>query len=300
VNAADVSVVVCVHNGAAGLRDCLAGLAAQSLRRDRFELLVVDDGSTDGSGDVAAHMGARVVAQPHRGLSAARNNGWRSSSAKWIAYIDADCAPTRKWLEHLLAACEGGSEGPRLGAAGSVRSFPSRSDVSRFVELIGGFNTEDHLAHPLFPYAPMGNVVYRRAALEAVGGIDERYVNYEGCDLHTRMRRSVGGEFVYEPRAILLHRHPESWRSYARQQRRYGRGLAQFSWHYREEIGWTVGRELAAWLALVPAAARALAPGEPQARLVRRGIALKRVAQRVGFAETYWRPAARRTFLVGR
>lgn len=289
-----VSVVVCVYNGAATLSDCLRALEAQSLPRESFEIIVVDDGSTDDSAQVARCFNVRLQQCPHRGLAAARNTGWQLARGEWVAFTDDDCGPVRTWLEYLLRAVEqDGADSHVLGAAGRIVGFPATADVPRYVELRGGFNTEQHLQHPRFPYAPMGNALYRREALELVGGLDERYSAYESCDLHTRMRLSYGGRFYYEPGAVVLHRHYTTWRQYFRQQYGYGRGIGQFMWHYRDQVSWSLARELGAWAQVLKLGGAALLPGNNERGLMRRGDFVKQLAQRLGFAVTYWSPQER-------
>ncbi len=289
----DISVVICVYDGADTLAATLHALAAQSLARERYEVIVVDDGSADDSARIASRFAVRLLQQRHRGLAAAKNAGWQAARGEWVAFTDDDCAPTRHWLRWLDTAVGQGEDA--LGAAGRIVGYPSSAAAARYVELTGGFNTDRHLQHPRFPYAPSGNVMYRRAALAAVGGADERYAFYESCDLHTRLRRSHGGAFYYEPRAVVLHRHYTDWHRFFRQQRGYGRGLAQFMWHYRSEVAWSPWRELHAWGRVLARGPVALVPGgSGDEALVRRGDFLRDVALRVGFAETYFNRRERR------
>lgn len=291
----DVTVVICVYNGAETLAGCLTALQSQTFPRHRYEIIVVDDGSSDGSGQIAANLGARVLSGPHRGLAAARNLGWRAAASEWVAFTDDDCGPARTWLAFLWQAVQPGGEQVRvLGAAGRIIGFPSALPVPRYIEAAGGFNTDLHLAHPLFPYAPMGNIIYYRQALAAVGGLDERYDAYESCDLHTRLRRKYGGAFLYEPRAVVLHRHHTTWRAFFRQQRWYGRGMAQFMWHYRQETPWSARRELAAWGRVLALGLAALPPSADENALQRRGDFVRQLALRCGFAPTYWSRKERR------
>ncbi len=291
----DISVVICVYNGAETLAGCLTSIQAQNFPTHRFEVIVVDDGSSDGSAQIAADFGARVLSGPHRGLATARNLGWQAAAAEWVAFTDDDCSPTRNWLAFLWRAVHSGDEHERaLGAAGRIIGFPSTLAVPRYIEAAGGFNTDLHLAHPLFPYAPMGNIIYRRQALAAVGGLDERYDAYESCDLHTRLRRSYGGAFFYEPRAVVLHRHHTTWRAFFRQQRWYGRGMGQFMWRYRQEAPWPLRRELAAWGQVLALGVAALSPGAGESALQRRGDFVRQLALRSGFVQTYWSRKERR------
>ena len=289
-----VSVVVPVHDGEATLADCLRALAGQSLDRSRYDVIVVDDGSTDSSAAIAERFGARLLSQDNRGPGAARNTGWREARAPWVAFTDADCIPSRGWLARLLSAVERpGRDEPALGAAGRTVGSPSTSAVARLPDLIGSLDAERHLAHPRFPFAPSGNVLYRRDALAAADGFDPRYRSYEACDLHTRLRRLDRGPFVFEPRALVLHRHRTTWRRYWRQQLSYGQGYAQFMWHHAGDVGWSPRDELRAWGQVARLGLTACRPGRGDESLVRRGRFVKELAQRSGFASTYWDPRER-------
>ena len=83
-----ISVVIPAYNASAFLPRCLESVFAQTLKPD--EVIVVDDGSTDNTGSVAAELGAKVVLQENSGPSAARNTGIQNAAGEWIALLDAD------------------------------------------------------------------------------------------------------------------------------------------------------------------------------------------------------------------
>jgi glycosyltransferase involved in cell wall biosynthesis len=290
-----ISVVIPARNAVATIGDCLRGIASQSLSRDRFEVVVsVDMRPEDGTAEIARSMGAHVVTQTMRGAGAARNDGVAVARGEWIAFSDADCIPSRGWLKSLLSAAQASQETSAvLAVAGQTIGIDSSSAAARFVDLTGGLRADRHLAHQRYPWAPTTNVMYRRDALVAVGGFDPRFDSYEGCDLHTRLLRQVGGAVLYEERAIVNHRHREGWRAYWRQQHSYGRGYAQFFHRYRQELPWSAAAEVREWARLAGVAVGALRPGRDDAALVRRGTFVKRSAQRLGFARTYWSGAER-------
>ena len=275
----DVSVVIPVYNGASTLGACLAALGSQSLPRLRFETIVVDDGSTDDTASIAAAFPVRLVRRRNGGAPAARNTGLREATGPWVAFTDADCIPSRGWLGHLMGAVES-HEGPGpIGAAGRVIGYGSQSPAAKFVDLSGGLDAERHLAHPRFPFAPSSNLMYRRELLAAAGGFDERYATYDACDLHNRIRKLDSGPILFEPRAIVLHRHREGWGAYWRQQVSYGRGYAQFMLHHREEVGWSLWDEMTTLGRLARLGAGACVPGRSTAALCRRGQFVKTLAQ---------------------
>ena len=281
----DISVIIPSFNAADTLGACLAALEGQNLSRGQFEIIVVDDGSTDATSEIAARYRTRIIRQQNRGAPAARNAGIAAATGKWVAFTDADCVPSRGWLRALSS---GAAKEGVIGAAGPIIGMPSGSSASRFVDISGGLDVERHLSHPLYPFAPSGNVMYLREALERVGGFDERYAAYDSCDLNLRIKDTMGGDLVFVKGAVVLHKHRDSWKAYWRQQVNYGRGLAQFYTRWDSRIRWSLLREASAWIALVPKAAASCLPGSDEAMLARRGDLVKTLAQRIGFAATYF------------
>lgn len=301
-----VSVVVPVLNAEATLGECLNALTRQNLARASYEVIVVDGRSADSSAEIAANYPVRMLVQPNKGAGDARNIGWRAAKGAWIAFTDADCIPSRTWLSRLLHAAQASEDS--FGAAGKTIGYESNTSPARFADLIGTFDSQRYLSHPEFPWAPTANVMYGSKALEVVGGFDPRYTSYEGCDLHTRLRREVGGAFPFEPLAVVFHRHRRTWVDYWIQQYSYGKGYAQFVRRYADDIRWSIGRELKAWAEVGALGVRALSHPwrkEPSVRtgsdntidgdesLLRRGMFVKSLAQRAGFVSTYWNPVER-------
>jgi GT2 family glycosyltransferase len=165
-----LSVVVPVHDGAAELRRCLAALARSSWRD--FELVVVDDASTDGSVEVALEHGARVVRQPERrGPAAARNRGARQARGEVLFFLDADCEPAPDALERAARELE---REPGLDALfGSYDDRPEASGlVSQFKNLFHHW-MHQRSAGPAATFWAGCGAVRRRRFLE-LGGFDER------------------------------------------------------------------------------------------------------------------------------
>src|SRR5437867_1570833 len=104
-----VSVIVCTYNRAALLASCLESLVAQTLAAERYEIIVVDNGSTDRTQAVACDFAqcygtVKVVLEPRLGVSHARNTGIRHAQADYLAFIDDDARALPDWVERILAA----------------------------------------------------------------------------------------------------------------------------------------------------------------------------------------------------
>jgi glycosyltransferase involved in cell wall biosynthesis len=165
-----VAVVVPTYNRAASLAETLGDLAGQDYPRDRLAIVVVDDGSTDGTAAVvrAAQAGCpfplAVVRQGRGGIPAARNRGIAASGGEVVGFTDSDCHVGPDWVRRAV-----GHMGPGVGlVVGPIRPVVhARRRPGFFQHQLPPVERED----PLYPGA---NMFYRRAVLERLGGFDER------------------------------------------------------------------------------------------------------------------------------
>ncbi len=288
-----LSVVIAAHNAESTVEEAVRAVATQPLPPDTHECIVVDDGSRDRTAEIAERSGATVIRlQQNQGAGAARNAGIERARGDWIAFTDADCVPSRRWLPTLLAAAQT-ADRSTLGLAGKTLGLDSNTPAARFMDLIGALDAEKYLCSEVMPWAPGCNLVCRRTDLMAVGGYDPIFRSYETAELEWRLCERFGGRITYVPTAIVMHRHRPTWRTLWIQQRNYGDGYAQFLLRHADRWPWSAGREAGAWLRLVILAAQASVAGGEQG-LVRRGLLVKHLAQRIGFASTYFSPRERR------
>ena len=178
------SVIVPVRNGGEALRLLLASLERQTLPPDRYEVIVVDNGSTDGSGEAARSAGATVVREPIPNRARARNRGASVASADRFAFIDADCIADEQWL----AGFERCTDQADL-LAGPVRLTTSATPnpVERF-ERIWRFDQRSWVEQG---WAATANLLVARHAFEATEGFDPAYrANGEDADFCIRARRA--------------------------------------------------------------------------------------------------------------
>ncbi|MBV9006045.1 MAG: glycosyltransferase [Solirubrobacterales bacterium] len=246
----EVSVVVCTRNGEPTLTATLLGLRRQSLDSARYEVIVVDDGSTDRTTEVAESHGARVVEPgPPGGLAAARNAGVSASRGDVIAFTDDDCEPEESWLETLLACFTdaridgvGGRVVPACSTGFLLRYLQARNPLSPLpAELLRSTRLKYRLRLYLRSvlqsrpglragaalYSPVGaNMALRKDVVLGLGGFDPAFrFGFEEEDLCRRgHRRAEGLRIRYEPGAVVVHSFDRHWKDSLRRAWSYGRG----------------------------------------------------------------------------
>ena len=165
----EFSVVVPVRDGAEGLGLLLESLRGQTFPSERFEVIVVDNGSRDRSAVVAEAWGARVVEVPKPSRAAARNAGVAAAEGSLIAFTDADCVASPGWLEAF-----GNRTGSAQLLAGKVAVTISKpaNRIERF-ESLWRFEQEAWALN--LGWAATANLMVEREAFDAVGGFDPAY-----------------------------------------------------------------------------------------------------------------------------
>ena len=218
-----VSYVVPVHNGARWLDDVLTAIRKQDDGRP-FEIIAVDDGSTDASRDILErHAGAghvRIIDGPRRGAAAAINTGLRAASHPIICQVDQDVILSPGWMRTLTSALAD----PEVAAAQGY--YLTARDASIWARIMGLDLQQRYsrMRGPAVDHVCTGNSAYRAEALRRVGLFDEA-LGY-GYDNDMSYRLSAAGyRLVFCPEAQSLHRWRDSIRAYLVQQ--YGVGYGR-------------------------------------------------------------------------
>jgi glycosyltransferase involved in cell wall biosynthesis len=232
-----ISVVVCSYNGERTIRECLKGLS--KLDYPNYEVIVVDDGSTDATAAIAQEYGLRVISTENRGLASARNTGLEAADGEIVAYIDDDASPDPHWLTYLAATFLNSG----FSAVGGP-NIPPPGD-GRVADCVA--NAPGGPIHVLFSdreaeHIPGCNMAFRKEGLQAVGGFDPQFRTagddvdvcwrlqdgHAGCRRGSRRCRICGEGWMlgFSPAAMVWHRRRNSVRAYWRQQVGYGKAEA--------------------------------------------------------------------------
>jgi glycosyltransferase involved in cell wall biosynthesis len=249
-----VSVVIPTYNGSATLPATLRSLEQQTLERSMYEVIVVDDASSDASASIAEAHGASVVRlSQNAGAAAARNRGTAEARAPIVAFTDDDCTADANWLERLIAPFEdlsvdgaGGRIVPRAPDGLLLRYMKDRNPweplsadlltshhpVYRlwlYLRGLLGAGSEGHSSAELYAVAG-GNMAFRATFLEDLGGFDGDQRVSEETELCRRAHKRPGGaRIVNRPSAVVYHEFRPRLAEILRRSHWYGEGAARFA-----------------------------------------------------------------------
>ena len=235
-----VSVVIPAFNAQATLEQTLRALRAQA-GAPEFELIVVDNGSSDGTIRCAERFGARVLRESRRGPAAARNCGLRRAAGEVIVHLDADTVPSRRWLAEIVKPF---SDPATVLVAGHTLCYPPQTGAERYVQAVGLYDAQLAVKRTPFPFAPSLNLAVRAHAARSVGGWNEELLTGEDVDFSYRLQRQYGSPVVYCEKAVLYHHARADDRALRRQARSYGAGVADLYRMYPHEVQWDAAKAL--------------------------------------------------------
>jgi O-antigen biosynthesis protein len=236
-----VSVVVCAYNAERTMDACLASL--RTINYPDYEVVVVNDGSTDATLEIterhraayaADPQGPRlvVVSQENRGLSVARNVGAAAATGGIIAYTDSDCVPDRDWLAFLVYKFV---QGGYVAVGGPNFPPPEPALVPAAVAVSPGGPTHVLLNDEVAEHIPGCNMAFTRHALDEIGGFEPMYTA-AGDDVDLCWRLQNRGHVIgFSPAATVWHYRRNTVQAYLKQQMGYGKAeaLLYFKHPYR-------------------------------------------------------------------
>lgn len=283
-----VSVIVPVLNGEATIERCLASLSSGSYPGERREIVVVDNGSTDRTVELVRGYPVRLLVEPRRGLSRARNRGIEESRGEILAFTDSDCYVSTRWLAELTA---GFDEDEVAAVTGEVVPYPPTTSTEHYSARrkpsVAGW--QQSVPEPWFCFM---NTAVRRQAFDRVGLFDPCFAGI-GCeDIDFAWRYFDAGLRLRRRRQpVVFHQQRITALGLFRQNLRNGRGWALLHRRYPDRAGWGWPEEVAAWadigrtafhagLTSVRAPARSGPGSEPEYRYL---DLLLKLGQRLGF-----------------
>jgi glycosyltransferase involved in cell wall biosynthesis len=213
-----VSVIVCSYNGGRTLSACLDSLG--KLNYPDYEIILVDDGSTDDTRDIAEQFPhVRYLYQENHGLSHARNTGAAAATGDVFAYTDSDCMADLDWLYYLIGTL---LSGDYAGVGGPNMTPPAQNWIQACVAAAPGGPSHVLLTDTIAEHIPGCNMAFYRWAFENIGGFDPEY-HKAGDDVDFCWRlQQAGCVIAFSPTAIVWHHRRFTLRAFLKQQDGYG------------------------------------------------------------------------------
>ena len=193
-----ISAVITAYNEEKNLPKCLTALVNQSIPKEDFEILVVDNNSKDKTVEIAKSFGARVVSETRQGNTFALSKGMSSAEGEIMASTDADTVVNKDWLEVILKTFKDSSV---AGATGNVKIDSGNKLFDffseKFYEVFFRFNFL--IGKPHFCGF---NFAVRKSVYDSIGGVDERFTMSPDVDLGLRVKEK--GRVVFKKNMIVL------------------------------------------------------------------------------------------------
>ena len=218
-----VSVIVPTYNSGAALKKCLEGLEKQNFPTNQFEVIVVDDGSTDETASLLKQYSARYFYQDNAGPAAARNKGVELAKADVVLFTDSDCVPDENWIKEMA----GSLADPEIVGVKGAYETKQNALWARFAQIEFMERYKLLLKRKYIDMVDTYSAGYKKNLFLSAGGFDTAFPmpNGEDADLSYRMSQK-GWKMVFNPKAYVWHlSHPDTlakymklkfWRAYWR------------------------------------------------------------------------------------
>lgn len=199
----EVSIIIPVYNDAERLATCLAALAKQTFSPERFEVIVVDNGSDEPPESlVAEYPFAQLAHEAKPGSYAARNRGLAIAQGPTLAFTDADCVPDPVWLEEGVAALAADAPEGMVGGRVELFAAEDRPNAVELFDFVFGFHQETNVVE--HRYAATANMFTTRAVFDAVGPFNDEMKSSGDLEWGNRVAQA-GRTLAYSHAALVRH-----------------------------------------------------------------------------------------------
>ena len=208
------SVIIPAYNARNTIEKCMLALTNQSIPKENYEVIVIDDGSTDNTSDIVKRFPVRYIYQSNKGPATARNTGAKEAKGEIILFTDSDCIPGKNWIEEMVMPFNN----PEVMAVKGAYKTKQRSLTARLAQIEFEERFEMLKKVESIDMVDTYSAAYRKSVFLSLGGFDPSFpvANNEDTDLSYKMSRS-GYKMVFNPDAIVYHlNHPDSVKRYAR------------------------------------------------------------------------------------
>ena len=211
INAVRYSVIVPTYNSGHTLTACLQSLTNQTLPKAEYEIIVVDDGSTDDTATIVAGFEVNYIVQTNHGPAVARNQGVQHATGEIILFTDADCVPDHNWIQEMVRPFQ---DAEVVGVKGTYKT-KQKELSARFAQAEFEDRYDLLKKHATIDMVDTYSAAFRKDIFLKMGGFDESFpvANNEDTDLSYRLA-AAGYKLVFNPKAFVGHTHQNSLLNY--------------------------------------------------------------------------------------
>jgi glycosyltransferase involved in cell wall biosynthesis len=216
------SIVVPLYNAAGYVERCIRALLSQTLPAGSYEILLVDNNSTDRSAEIVRRFDCvRLLNEPEQGSYAARNRGIREAQGEIAAFTDPDCVPREDWLEQIGHAMTDPQTGIVLGDRRFARDSGVLGMLAAYESALGAriFTTQRVNSY----YGYTNNMAIGMSIAKALGGFEHRQRGADSLFLRRAVERYGAPVLKYAPEVVVRHLEIAGVRDYLRKKRVYGK-----------------------------------------------------------------------------
>lgn len=239
-----VSIVVGIRNEERFIEECIESLLNLDYPRDSYEIIIVDGMSTDKTRDIVQRYPVKLLLNERKNVAAARNLGVKNARGELVAFTDGDCKVDPQWLKALIREMQEAPDevvcfgGPNLifdtdPVFGRVVGYAQESFLGSGGSAQSKNSTKKHYVSSL----PNCNAMYKKFAIQEVGGFDERFVVGQDGDLNYRIGKK-GNRFLYIPEAQVLHHRRGTLKTFSIRMFKYGMWMAELFKKHGEFVRW--------------------------------------------------------------
>ncbi|MFC1648894.1 glycosyltransferase [Nanoarchaeota archaeon] len=231
----EISVIVPVYNGERYIEGCLNSLLNQSLTKSKYEILIIDNGSTDKTPELVRKHKVKLFSEKKKGAANARNKGMKAAKGNLIVFTDSDCIANKDWLKNLLESSKSAD-----AIAGEVIPYEKRTLAQKYIAKRRRSTKKSwELKRKTAPgYIRTSNFAVKRKVIKKVGFFDTRFANCGGEDDDYAWRvHWAGFKIAVNPKAKILHRDRDTLKALYKQTYRNGLAYCNLISKYPEIFG---------------------------------------------------------------